>query len=112
MRFEWDETKSRHNIRKHRVAFETAALVFEDSCAISRRDCAFDDEERWITVGALPSGSILFVVHMFYEQGDEEIVRIISARLAELHERKAYEEAYQAAKGRHARPRRNERRRH
>src|SRR2546429_3561944 len=39
-------------------------------------------------------GSILLVVHTFYEQQGEEIIRIISARAAESHERRAYEEAH------------------
>lgn len=30
MRFEWDEAKNQRNLLKHRVRFETAALVFDD----------------------------------------------------------------------------------
>ena len=55
MRFEWDE----HNLRKHDVRFETAILVFDDPYAITQRDLTFEDEERWITVGAIGTGSIL-----------------------------------------------------
>ena len=36
------------------------------------RDRTFDDEERWITVGAIGPGSILLVVHTFYEEHEEE----------------------------------------
>ena len=50
MRFEWDENKSRLNLRKHDVRFATAALVFDDPYAITQRDTSFDGEERWITV--------------------------------------------------------------
>jgi uncharacterized DUF497 family protein len=46
MRFEWDETKNRLNLRKHDVRFETAVLVFDDPYAITQRDRTFDDEER------------------------------------------------------------------
>ena len=56
MRFEWDENKDRLNLRKHDVRFETAVLVFDDPYAITQRDCTFDDEERWITVGAHGAG--------------------------------------------------------
>jgi uncharacterized DUF497 family protein len=63
MRFEWDENKNRLNLRKRDVRFETAVLVFDDPYAITQRDCTFDDEERWITVGAIGPGSILPVVH-------------------------------------------------
>jgi uncharacterized protein (DUF4415 family) len=52
MRFEWDEQKNRLNLRKHDVRFATAVLVFDDPYAITQRDVTFEDEKRWITVGA------------------------------------------------------------
>lgn len=72
MRFEWDEEKNRQNLRKHDVRFETAALVFDDPYAISHRDLAVEDEERWITVEAIGPGSILFVVHAFHDIQNEK----------------------------------------
>ena len=30
MRFEWDEVKNRRNLRKHKISFESAKLVFDD----------------------------------------------------------------------------------
>jgi uncharacterized protein len=112
VRFEWDEDKSRQNLRKHDVRFETAALVFDDPYAITQRDQDFDDQERWITVGAIGPGSILFVVHTFYEKHNEKIIRIISARAAESHEREAYEEAHKGTKARYPRHRRKKGRKH
>ena len=112
MRFEWDELKNAQNLRKHDVRFETALLVFDDPYAISRRDISFDEEERWITVGAIGPGSILLVVHTFYESRKEEVIRIISARAAESHERKAYEESHKTAETRRSRHRRKKRPRH
>jgi uncharacterized DUF497 family protein len=112
MRFEWDENKNGQNLRKHEVRFETALLVFDDSWALTQRDRSFDDEERWITIGAIGPGSILLVVHTFYERRDEEVIRIISARAASSHERKAYEETYERSEARHTRDRRKERRKH
>ncbi|MGB7751059.1 MAG: BrnT family toxin [Candidatus Acidiferrales bacterium] len=109
MRFEWDEHKNAQNLRKHDVRFETAVLVFDDPGAISQRDFSFEDEERWITVGAIGPGSILLVVHTFYENHEEEVIRIISARAAESHERKAYEESHKAAETRRSRHRRKKR---
>ena|ERR1700675_2497621 len=112
MRFEWDDNKNRQNLRKHDVRFETAVLVFDDPYAITQHDYTFDDEERWITVGAIGPGSILLVVHTFREEPDEEVLRIISARSAESHERRAYEEAHKAAEARHPSHRGKKRRGH
>jgi uncharacterized DUF497 family protein len=113
MRFIWDENKNRQNLRKHDVRFETAVLVFDDPYAISQRDVTFEDEERWITVGAIGPGSILLVIHTFYEELDEEVIRVISARAAEFHERRAYEEAHKkGAEARHPSDRRKKKRRH
>ena len=56
MRFEWDESKNRLNLGKHYVRFETATLVFDDPFATTTRDELFEDEVRWITVGAIGPG--------------------------------------------------------
>jgi len=112
MRFEWDDSKNRQNLRKHDVSFETAILVFDDPFALTLRDLTFEAEERWITLGALGAGSILLVVHTFYEEQNDEIIRIISARAAESHERKAYEEAHGGTETRHQGHRRKKRRGH
>jgi uncharacterized DUF497 family protein len=85
---------------------------FDDPYAITQRDVTFEDEERWITVGAIGPGSILLVVHTFYEEHDEEVIRVISARAAESHERRAYEEAHKGAETRHPSYRRKKRRGH
>ena len=82
MRFKWDETKSIRNLRKHDVPFETAVLVFDDPYALTQRDSAFEQEERWITIGSVGSGAVLLVVHTFRETDGEETIRIISARAA------------------------------
>jgi uncharacterized protein len=112
MRLEWDEQKNRLNLRKHAVRFQTAVLVFEDPYAITQRDVTFEDEERWITVGAIGPGSILLVVHTFYEEHDEEVIRVISARAAESDERRAYEKAHKGAEARHPSYRHKKRRQH
>lgn len=107
----WDENKNRQNLRKHDVRFETAVLVFDDPYAITQRDLTSEDEERFITVGAIGQGSILLVVHTFYEKHDEELIRVISARAAESHERRAYEKAHKRAEEGHPGDRRKKRRR-
>ncbi|MGE4048552.1 MAG: BrnT family toxin [Acetobacteraceae bacterium] len=93
MRWTWDDEKNRTNKRDHGLSFETATLVFEDELAASRPD-PHPDGDRWQTVGLV--GTVcLFVVHTWPEpdpETGEEIGRIISARKATTHERRAYEE--------------------
>jgi len=112
MRFEWDERKNWLILNKHDVRFETAVLVFDDPFAISQRDHTVEEEDRWITVGAIAPGSILLVVHTSHEEQEEEIIRIISARAAESHERNAYEEAHKGPETRRRRHRGEKRRGH
>lgn len=93
MRWTWDNDKNRSNGRKHGLSFETAQLVFDDPLAASRPDRS-SREERLQTVGMI-GGVIVLVVHTWPEadsETGEEIGRIISARKATAHERKAYEE--------------------
>lgn len=75
------------------MSFETAALVFDDPLMAHRRDPR-SDEERWHTIGAI-GGVVVIVAHTWPEprHGTEVGVgRIISARKATAHERRAYEE--------------------
>jgi hypothetical protein len=112
MRFEWDENKNRQNLLKHDVRFETAALVFDDPCALTQIDQLSEDEERWVTLGAVDRGVVLFVVHTWRERRGEGVIRIISARPSTPRERRKYEEAQQRTKARHHGHRGQERRRH
>lgn len=92
MRWEWDSAKNRINRQKHRLSFETAIRVFEDGFHVSKRDEAAE-EERWLTMGDI-DGVLVVVVHTSpaRDHTGEEVGRIISARKATSHERKAYEE--------------------
>ena len=112
MRFEWDEEKNRRNLLKHDVRFETAALVFDDPHALTQRDPFSEEEERWITLGAVEPAALLFVVHTWFERDGEEVIRIVSARIATPRERKRYEEAQQGTEAGHRRYRCQKRRRH
>ena len=52
MRFEWDGAKNRINQQKHSgLAFESAALVFNDPQAIFRKDRVVAGEQRWHAIG-------------------------------------------------------------
>jgi hypothetical protein len=92
LRWTWDEEKNRRNRRVHGLSFETAELVFDDPLAVSRPDHSAG-EERWQTIGMI-DGVIILLVHTWPESDSsgEEVGRIISARKATVHERKAYEE--------------------
>ena len=92
MRWIWDQRKNRTNLRDHGLSFETAVLTFDDVLAISKLDPA-SEEERWLTVGRV-EGVTLLIVHTWPEEdaSGEAVGRIISARKATRHERKAYEE--------------------
>jgi uncharacterized DUF497 family protein len=95
MRFDWDAIKSRRDLAKHRISFETASLVFEDPHGLVRKDHVVGGEERWQALGLIGGAVIVLVAHTCREEDGEEVVRIISARKATAAERKAYEEAYE-----------------
>ena len=89
-RFEWDDTKTATNLRKHGVSFEEAASVFLDALAYT-----FDEpdhsvgEQRLLTFGFSQFGQLLAVIHA--ERG--RAIRIISAPKATRHERGIYEQS-------------------
>ena len=110
MRFEWDEAKNQLNLKRHKIRFETAILVFDDPHAVTIPDRLHDeDEERFVTLGRLEGSFVLFVVNTEREAEGEEVIRIISARKATPIERKIYEEAQQRTAQRHRGTGRNER---
>ena len=93
LRWIWDDEKNRTNKRDHGLSFETAQCVFRDPLAASRRD-PDPGEERWQTIGVIGQ-VVVFVVHTWPEPDPdtgEEVGRMISARKATAHERRAYEE--------------------
>lgn len=96
MQWTWDPEKNRTNKRDHGISFEVAQLVFDDALAITLPD-PYEHEERWRTVGtpSIQGQLVLFVVHTWPEPHVPDgsgIGRIISARKATSHERRAYEE--------------------
>jgi len=89
---EWDEEKNILNKQEHDLSFETAQYVFADPERLERFDKSKGNtsgEERWQTLGMV--GKVLFVVYTEREENK----RIISARLAEKHERRSYNGHYQ-----------------
>lgn len=90
--FSWDPAKASSNSAKHGVTFEIARLVFNDPNVVIELERHVDGEERWQATGQVGEHLMLLVVHTTWDDKDIEIVRIISARRAEKHERKIYEE--------------------
>ena len=89
LRFQWDARKAAANLRKHRVTFEEAATAFADPLSLTIPDPDHsEDEERYLLLGRGERGRLLVVAHT--ERGAD--IRIISARPADPHERRDYEE--------------------
>ena len=87
--FEWDETKSRSNLKKHGVSFEEARSVFFDEYAVQFFDEENSPEEdRFIMLGMSSHSRILVVCHC--ERAGGSVIRIISARKATTKERSFY----------------------
>ena len=91
MDFEWDASKAAVNLRKHRVSFADAARVFLDPNRIETFDGrdAYG-EDRWKTVGMVEPALLVVVYTVRGKEGD--IIRLISARKADAHERTQYRE--------------------
>ena len=80
IRFEWDESKSRKNKRKHGVSFDEAQTVFLDENAM--------DEDRFIMLGMSFKLRVLVVCHCY--RLDDKVIRIVSARKANNKEAGVY----------------------
>lgn len=92
MRFEWDKSKNEINKRKHNISFEDAKEIFDDPLHISIMDKRYNYfEERWISIGQTHKKKLVVVANLYFDEDGEEIIRIISAREATIHEQKQYE---------------------
>ncbi len=87
--FDWDPKKDTLNLKKHRISFDTAMLVFDDPNLLTKFNRHKDGEERWHTIGYIER-VLLVVVHTYRMKGSKEISRIISARKASNHEKFLY----------------------
>ena len=83
LRFEWDKRKADANIEKHDIDFDDALAIFE------RRTLVYPSyrskEARWIAIGMMGKREIAVI---FTVRGST--IRIILARRARKHERRAY----------------------
>ena len=89
MKFEWDETKNRVNIRKHGIDLASAREVFEGPMVI-RADIRLEyGEDRWVALGFLRSR----VVALVFAQPAPDTVRVISMRKANRYEQEEFTNA-------------------
>lgn len=89
--FVWDEDKARVNIASHDgISFEQAAEVFFDPF-FRIVDASRNAEQRDAAIGYDVKGHLLFVVHIEFEAGPDEHIRIISARKATPQEREDHD---------------------
>ena len=80
--------KANLNLKKHGVSFDEAATAFYDPLSATFDDPDHSEgEQRLITVGVSSQDRLLVIAHT--DRGN--IVRIINARLATVHERKKHE---------------------
>ena len=91
MNFEWDGDKNAANIDKHGIDFTDAKRIFEGPTLERIDDRKAYGETRIAAVGIVEDRK-LFVVYTM--RGRTR--RIISARKANRHERRAYREAIEA----------------
>ena len=87
--FEWDESKSKENFKKHRVDFMEGKTIFNDPFLFTFPDREHSArEQRYISIGLSAQGRLLILTHT-ERQGK---IRIISCRKTTLRERRFYEE--------------------
>jgi uncharacterized DUF497 family protein len=85
--FEWDSRKAASNFRKHNISFELACEAFFDPFVYYLDDETIDGELRETIIGLATTWQLLYVVYVLRD----DIIRIVSARLATKTERVAYE---------------------
>ncbi len=94
MKFVWDINKAKENIKNHDgVTFEEAEEVFDDLNSIESFDALHSaDEMRFRRLG-ISSKRLLFIIFTVRETDDFEVIRIISARKANIKEIIFYNES-------------------
>lgn len=97
MRFEWDETKNRANIRKHGFDFADAEEMFRGPLLVRPGVKEDYGEERWIGIG-FAKRRLAFVAFTVRRDG---VIRIMSLRRAKRAEQKEYEDTVPNGLGAH-----------
>jgi uncharacterized DUF497 family protein len=85
VKFEWDDTKRKSNIKKHGIDFIDATKIFA-GYTLTIGDDRYDyGEERFVTFGVL-DGRVVVVVHT----ENDHLIRVISIRKATKNEEEEY----------------------
>ena len=89
MRFEWDPAKDKSNRAKHGVSFDQASELFKSSVEYLEiyDEEHSDEEDRFIAIGPVKRGVIVIA----YTEHEDDVLRIVSARMATKRERQRYE---------------------
>ena len=89
MRFEWDPAKDKSNRAKHGVSFDQASELFKSGVEYLEiyDEEHSDEEDRFIAIGPIKRGVIVIA----YTERDDDVLRIVSARMATKRERQRYE---------------------
>ena len=88
MNFEWDPRKAKSNLDKHGVSFAEASRVFLDPHRIETYlGTEAHGEDRWKTIGLV---EVVLLAVVYTVRGKTDIIRLISAREADTHERAQY----------------------
>ena len=83
---EFDPSKAKSNLAKHRVSFAHAEQALRDPFAVTIEDPDAEGERRFVTLGMDALGRILIMVHT--PRGDR--TRLISAHKASRSETEQY----------------------
>ncbi len=88
MDFEWDDAKDLSNQRKHGLALAEAQRLFESGAEyLEIFDAEHSEfEDRFIAIGPIDRGLVVVV----YTEREEDLIRIIGARLANKREQALY----------------------
>lgn len=87
LQFSWDPAKASSNLAKHGIAFPDATYVFDDPARLEESDDFSQGEYRSRCIGTV--GNLVLTV--VFSEPEENLIRLISARLATASERTAYE---------------------
>ena len=92
VRFDWDDLKSKANLKKHGISFDEASTVFtsEPIRIFADIDHSSQTEDRMFAIGYSYTHRLPLVVHCYFE--DKNTIRIISARKVTKTEKKFFEE--------------------